>query len=489
MIYLLLNSNQIKILYLKKTLLGHYDIVFYEKKYQMNFLRNGQLVNPDLTASAVKEALTLVSNSKVSDRDVTLILPQTSFEYLRTEVPTDMAPAVLGTYVKEKARAQLTVDLETSYHDHMLMESEGKKQMIFYALDQDVYNKFLEPFNLLDLKVRTVYPETLAFYKLFEKTLRKEKKENIFYVNYDGNHVAGYIYDSFGLLENEKWKKELKEKETIEDVLKAKAQEFEKKGYKLNRLILSGEESENIRQDTFTKNVGVWTNPLKRIMPHFYADYLKMFTSQGNKTIPYLQFDACIGAFILATENKDFSLFKRKLQDFTYKSYKAKGFSFPVRPVLMFLGAFLITTGVLFGLSRINWSGFKVGAMPSFLSFAKPTATPTPEPTRPPTPTLTPTPEVDRAEVRVKVLNGGGVAGKATEVRTILREAGYSEILTGNADNFEYETTEIRTKAERKELFGLLKEDLSENVTAIAGDELEEDEAADVIVVIGSDFK
>lgn len=493
MIYLQLNTNQIKILYVKKTLLGQYEIVFYEKKYQMNFLKNGQLVNPDLTASALKEALTLISNNKINDRDITLILPQESFEFMRADVPADMASSVVGSYIKEKARAQLKTDLDNSYFDQLILESEGQQKTAFYALDNDMFMKFQEPFNLIDLKVKAIIPETLAYFKLFEKTLRKEKKENIFYVNYDGATASGYVYDSYGLLEIDQWKKELKEKDNIEVTLKAKAQELEKKGSKLNRLIMSGTDSETIRQDTFTKNVGVWTNPLKRIMPHFYADYLKMFTSPNGKPVPYLQFDACIGAFILAAENRDFNLLKRKLTDYSVKTYKAGGgggFSIPIRPILLFLVAFGISLGALYGISKLKLPGFSGFAAPKLAisnPFVKPTETPTP--TRVPTATPTPTPEVDRTEINIKVLNGGGVPGKATVVKTILQEKGYEGILTGNADNFDYEKTEIRVKEENDSLFDVVAADLADNVTVTTPSKLDEDEAADVIVVIGSDFK
>ncbi len=493
MIYLQLNSNQLKILYVKKTLLGQYDIVFYEKKYQMNFLKEGQLVNPDLTASALKEALTLISTSKINDKDITLILPQESFAFMRADVPGDMAPAVLGTYMKEKARAQLSLDLENSYYDQLVLESEGQRKLTFYALDNEVYTRFQQPFNLIDLRVKAVIPETLAYFKLFEKTLRKEKKENIFYVNFDGSMASGYVYDSYGLLEKEEWRKDLKEKDTIEEVLKVKAQEMEKKGYKLNRLIISGTESEGIRQDTFTKNVGVWTNPLKRIMPHFYADYLKMFTAQSDKPVPYLQFDACIGAYILASENRDFSLFKRKLTDYSVKTYRSgsgrgSGFSIPWKPILFFLLAFGLSLGALYGFSRIQGTGFKGFSMPN-LAFAQPSPTPTPEPTTIPTPTATPTPEVDRTEVNIKVLNGGGVPGKATAVKNILNEAGYENILTGNADAFDYDTTEIQVKEGAQDLFQLVAADIADSVTVKKPTQLDEDEASDVIIVIGTDFK
>ncbi|MCX7996237.1 MAG: LytR C-terminal domain-containing protein [Patescibacteria group bacterium] len=498
MIYLQLNPNQIKILFLKKTLLGQYDIVFYEKKYQLSFLKGGQLINPDLTASAIKEAMNLIANSKINDKDITLILPQESFEYLRTDVPNDMAPAVLSTYIKEKARAQMTADLDTSHYAHMILESEGQKKMVFYALDNDSFNKFQQPFTLLDLKVKAVIPESLAYFKLFEKTLRKEKKENIMYTNYDASSVSAYIYDSFGLLETEMWHKDLKEKDSIEEVLRAKAQELEKKGIKLNRLIISGEQSETIRQDTFTKNVGVWTNPLKRILPHFYSDYLKMFASQGNQQIPYLQFDACIGGFILSVENKDFSLLQNRLAAFSPRSYRAGGsrmsmpsFSFPWKPALFFILSFTVSLGALWGFSRMQAGGFSLdfSTVTARLAFAQPTPTPIPPTPTPEPPTPTPTPEVDRAEIRIKVLNGGGIAGKATEVKNILTDLGYEQVLTGNADNFDYKQTKILVKEKTAKYFSIVAADIKDFAKVASSSALDEEEAADVQIIIGSDWR
>jgi copper homeostasis protein CutC len=63
-----------------------------------------------------------------------------------------------------------------------------------------------------------------------------------------------------------------------------------------------------------------------------------------------------------------------------------------------------------------------------------------------PSPTPTPKILVDKQAVRIKVLNGSGVSGKASAVKEILKEKGYQEILTGNADSFDYEKTEVSVK-------------------------------------------
>jgi hypothetical protein len=119
--------------------------------------------------------------------------------------------------------------------------------------------------------------------------------------------------------------------------------------------------------------------------------------------------------------------------------------------------------------------------------FTKPTDTPTP--TVEPTMTPTPTPKLERSEIKVKVLNGGGVPGKATVVKNLLKEKGYEEILTGNADDFDYETTEIQVKKDGANFGELMKADIKDNSASPKITALDEDEAPDVVVIIGKDFK
>lgn len=499
MIYLQLTKNRIKVLAVKRSLLGQTEVVYFEKKYQTQFLKKGELVNPDVSASAIKEVLMLVSQNQLKDKDITLILPQSSFSFLRTEVPNDMSESVLGTYVKEKARAQLMVDLDMCYYEDVLVESGENKFMLFYALEGEKYEKVEQPFQLLGLNIRNIVPEPLAYYKLFEKTLRTEKKENILYASYDENVIDGYVFDSFGLLEEEKWSVSLKTSDEIEDVFRQKAEQLEKGGIKLNRLILSGESSEKIRQDTFTKNVGVWTNPLKRIFPHFYGSYIKSLSPSGDEEVPYLKYDACVGAYIFATENKDFSLFKRKVASIKSRTTTApspkpvssprvkRGFSFPFVPVIIVLVVASLTAGGVYFFTA-GGGGSTVASIIQNVPFNQPT--PTPEPTSTPEPTPTPTPSIERDQLNIKIQNGSGVAGKAGEVQDILADLEYGDIISENADSFDYETTVIQAKeASGEAIINLISEDLAEFVdNPETSTDLDDEEAADAIIIVGQDF-
>ena len=87
------------------------------------------------------------------------------------------------------------------------------------------------------------------------------------------------------------------------------------------------------------------------------------------------------------------------------------------------------------------------------------------------------------------MLNGSGIAGKASQIKDILKKAGYLEILTGNADNFEYKNTIIQTKKTVSDVYSQLKIEFKDYTSTLKMEILEATATADVIIIIGQDFK
>ncbi|MEX1052589.1 MAG: LytR C-terminal domain-containing protein [Patescibacteria group bacterium] len=476
MLYLYIDRYRIKLLYLKRSILGQYEATYFEKKYELELLENGKVKNIDVLASSLKEALGNIPEGY--DKHVFLIIPQTSVSFIKAEIPKDIAPSAINSFILDKARSTLLSDFDNSYYDYFINEVDNQKQINFFSIGADALEGYVETLNLLGLKLVSILPETLAVFKLFEKTLRKEKKENILYVSYDGDFAYGFLFDTGGLKSDKKWTTKVEDDNELESLLKEKKEEYEKEGIVLNRIILSGKGSENIRQDTFTKNVGVWTNPLKRIIPNFYSDYIKMIILQSGKTFPILSFDMCFGAFIFAQENKDFQILKKPIK----KTKGMSNFKMPniKKEILIFLAAAILSFGIFFAISRsnIDWASLNF--------FAKTQPTPTVEEKAP---TPTPTPEVVKEEIRIKILNGSGTAGKAGEVEDILNELGYTETVTDNAESFDYTTTEIQVKTSFAHVIETLTEDLSEYVSSTEITTLDEDDTSDVIIIVATDFK
>lgn len=483
MLYLSIDTNRISLLYLKKSLFGQYESSVFSKEYQTSLLEKGKIVTVDFMASALKEALNALPQTALKDKNVFLILPQESYSFFRIEVPTDIAPSAIDSFVRDKARANFPNDLEEYTYDYIVEENAKEKYIHVFAIENDIRSKSQESVQLLELKLTAVLPEALSYFTLFRKTLRKDKKENIFFVTYSKKNLMGLLYDSYGLSSEEKWLVQIDQESKVEQILKEKVDEYESKGIKLNRLILAGESSQNVRQDTFTKAIGVWTNPLKRIIPEFYKEYVKLLVTSTTKQFSFLSYEACVGAFIFSQENKRFSLLKNELKEKKKFSLAVPKLHLPLKEISLFVFSFIVSFLLLLLLSKMNFKFNLPKGVPQL--FAKTTPTPTPIPILKPSPS----PAVEKEEIKIKILNGSGTRGKASEVSDILKEKGYQEILTDNADNFDYETSELQVKKSMSQVKSPFKQDLKEYVTSFKESTLNEDEAADIVIIIGSDFK
>ncbi len=475
MIFLFINNHKIKTLSLKKTLLGQEEVSFFEKKYDSQLLEKGLPINDDLLASAIKEVITL---TKITDKSVFLILPQELFYYFRTEVPVDIAPSALNSFIKDKARTHLPVMVDDLIGDFFIKENNHQKVINFYSLNKEAFERYKKILSLLDLSIINLVPETILYFKLFEKTLRAEKKETIIYLHIEKNFLYGYLYDNFGLIKDEKIFSDFKENQSLEEIIKKQVKILKDKGEKINRIILSGEASENIRQDTFTKEVGVWTNLLKRIIPNFYNQYIKMLVLEKNKTFPVLNLDICLGGFIFNKEEK-FSLSRINNTHLSKKQFNFKKI-FLNKEIFLFISSFAFSFIVFILVSQLkltNLFGYKKNRQTTII----PSITIIPSPI--------PTLSFKKEELKIEILNGSGIPGKASELRKILKEKNYKEIITGNADNFNYKKTKIKVKKDKIDATQMLKNDLKDYFSSFDEEILDKKETADIVITLGTDFK
>ncbi len=484
MVYIYLSENSLKLVSLSKTMLGQYSVSFFEKTHTSKLLEKGSVVDADLLASAIKEALTGAQPSPVSDRDIVLILPQESFDFARYSVPTDISDTAVLAFVKDKLRSNVHFDLENSRFDYSISHKTKESTVLLLAQKNNIFDGFTQVCKLLQLSIKHVVPETLAYYKLFEKALRADKKETLLYAFLNGENSYAYLFDYLGLLSEKKYIFDEKDEEGLKKIV----EDLKAENITLNRLILSGESSSKVRQDLFTKTVGVWTNPLEKIIQNFYTQYVKLLLPAGESKFPMLHFDVCLGAFIFTQENTSFSLLKEgsrlsKSSGGSLPSISLPSIPFGKKAIFLFLSTLILTAIAVYAIVTMapNFKGMKSISLP----IAKPTATPAP--------TVEPTaiPELSREDVNIQILNGTGTAGIAGEMRDILIDLGYTEVLTDNADSFDFVSTQIAIKADKKEYLDLLVDDLSDTIKIKKANisTLDKKEEADIVITIGSDFE
>lgn len=109
-------------------------------------------------------------------------------------------------------------------------------------------------------------------------------------------------------------------------------------------------------------------------------------------------------------------------------------------------------------------------------------------PTFPPTgtPEASPTPKLDRADLQIRILNGSGEPGGAGQVQEYLEGLGYEVVSVGNADNFNYDQTQVSLKEELLSFSDLLISDLAEEYEVSTGvGVVEPEEEYEALVILG----
>lgn len=146
------------------------------------------------------------------------------------------------------------------------------------------------------------------------------------------------------------------------------------------------------------------------------------------------------------------------------------------RTMIMWSTAVITVAVLLGGVLLVSTKGVKLP-----LTIAKPTPTPTQAPS--------PTPEpAKREDISVQVLNGGGVAGAATKMKSFLVEKGYKVDDVGNTDDYTYDKTALLVKSGKDAYAVLLKEDLSQDYTLEASPgALSSDSLYDAQVIVGKE--
>lgn len=495
MISLSIRPQKIQILQTKKAILGSNSSIWMEKSFEKKLIEKGSFALPELLTSAIKETLS-TSGKDIRDKEVVVSLHHSVYTLFRTEIPLEIDKTAYHVYLKEQfSAANDHMKLNDYVLEMFVKEYENRKYGFVYALSKEELAKVAQALELLDFKLTHIVPEQLAYYTVFDKTLRLDKHEHILFVTYEDQTLEGFYYDTFGPLPEPKaWIVRDVTSTNIESTLSQKASEYAAKVAKLNRLVISGADSDKIRQDTFTKNVGVWTNPMKRIVPNFYQEYVTLIQGKAESgvTFPALAYSDVFGTFICMHDTKAF-VYSRSgaknhvIPPITHSSSPAmstheesKRFRFP-KEIMLFVVIFLITFGLFYFIANSRSSE-------GFSFFGSPSPTPTAVPTEAP-PSPTPTIEVKREEIRVQVLNGTGVAGQAGSTKTLLTTAGYKDVTTGNASKYDYTQSEVQIKKDKEYVKDTILEDIKTVIESPKVTELDSTSTSDVVIIIGKDVR
>ena len=92
---------------------------------------------------------------------------------------------------------------------------------------------------------------------------------------------------------------------------------------------------------------------------------------------------------------------------------------------------------------------------------------------------------INKADLKIEVLNGTTIKGLAKETKGFLVSKGYTVTNTGNATNSDYDQTIVKYKISKEAALEDLTSTLSERYSISRGDHLNENDQFDIIIIIG----
>lgn len=471
--------NRIQIVSINKPLIGSGKL---HKTSVTIPLEDAEAFNLDHWGLQLKKAIELLPPKTLSGK-VKLILGQQFWRYVRLELPPDITDSAQDQYIKNQLIDKIGSIAQNSHYKYIVNNYKGKKIAGIYLLADKTLVDITTLLSFYDLKIEEIYPEALLIFTLFEHTLNKQKEEAAMFLEYEPNIATGLLFDSIGLLQEQQIA-------ITGGDLEKKLKQF-KKDQKITiaRLILGGKLSSTIRQDNFTKESGLWTNPLEKVLQN---SSLKQEASKLNLEKEMLQYNREIALINLINnkQHSSYSILIKKGQS----SAKIASPSIPIaspqqnkrrgppKNLLKVIILTLLSFALTFGLITL------IGQqLPNLKEIKLPTINSKPTPTSIPIPTKVPTPKtvIQKDQLNIEILNGTGTAGMAGSLQNQLEEIGYKIDSVGNAENYEYENTVIIAK--NQQIFNLIAKDLKKfNVSKPT---FEQTNDTLTTIIFGSDLK
>jgi|GEM_PF-1314845 len=464
--------NRIQILHYKSALLGKKQLA------TASITLSGQTEQFDLDyyALELKKAIDSLPE-KLDSKKIKLILGQQYFRYLKIELPPDLADSAQLSFIREQLETKIGPETKEGEIKYLINDFKGKQFACVYFLSSKTYTSLVTLFSFYDLKIEEIYPEALLIFTLFKQTLNKQKEEAALFLEYEPLLSTGMLFDSVGLVSE---KVITINSEAITQNLKAFKKE---QPLTVARLILGGSLAGSIRQDTFTKESGIWTNPLEKVLANSSLKQAAEWLGMQKELLTYNR-EITLLNLVLNKDQADYSLSATSQKQKAVLNVNLKRQRhFALKPFLKPLLLVIVTSLLTF--TVIKFGGPGIVLLSKTELFPKKTLTPTQQPT-PPKPKNTPTPVIKTqpSEISIEILNGSGVAGLASKLENELTDLDYQVLSLGNADNFDYLTTVII--APNRAIYNRLATDLKP--FGVKKAEFEQTNEEVVTIIFGADL-
>jgi len=402
----------------------------------------------------------------------------------------------LTSTILDKAREVIPTPLDELLYDFSVLGTTAESHIIlFAATPKDTLQTYFQALEKKQSVASFIIPDTIAIFEVLKPEIHGD--DLILYLEEGEQTSKIAFYDRFGpfLTIAEPITKAHVEKE-MENALKVVKERY---GKNVTKVILAGEKS--IHQDAFSfkKIIDVEIVKIENILSHItqgvefpssheHSSFLPLIglalASTNNPLINLARKDGDARTLYVPshlTSNDEYEG-KKTFEPSNEKDSSDLSFDKPKfsKKVIMVVGVVIILAALIAFLIKIRPHGSRNAAQT-----AKTSPSLSPSQAQKTTPTVTPTPTVAKDKITIKVLNGSGTKGEASDVEQTLKDDGFTKVTTGNADDFNHKGLEIDTNSTGDAYLSEVKKALSDTYSDIKTDKLSSDSDEDIQIIIG----
>ncbi|OGH11266.1 MAG: hypothetical protein A2857_06600 [Candidatus Levybacteria bacterium RIFCSPHIGHO2_01_FULL_36_15] len=464
----------------------------YLGKYNFKLIKQIEIKEGEKWESKISE---LPKNEKVS-----LVVPDTEVFLYRFDVNPKLTGRLLIATILDKISKVIPAAPDDLAYDFEMKQTGLQSScIIFIAITREKLSLYQKAFKTINITPELIVPESLVNFEVFKND--DPADQVILYLEVNEKILKFAFFDKYGPLLT---LFEVLNPLTMEEIIKKSILFFKDKyGKNVDKIILGGDKVtitdsdklgkivnvpiiksnqvfekkvqelginfNNQQQMLFIKALGVNLLLLQKEIPNLAKKSVLTFSdkSKGETAVP----DMLLKNNIADEKRKD-------LAKETYSSENKK----PENKRLIFL-IFIFIISLILTSSAIA-SKFLVkqntGTVPKIKAKSK-----VKSPSKKIIPSSTP-PSLEKQSVKIEVLNGSGKAGSATVLSDYLKNKGYENIKTANAEDFSYKGITLQIKEDKKNYLESLINDLKDQYQiSTASAFIDKDSDFDVILIVG----
>lgn len=462
-------------------------------------------------STAISDALKTAYPSPIKQVEAKLVVPDQELVIKRIKFDQSLGNISTDSMIQQ-AKNILPTDIANYENFYKEINLVSPPSVLYTAMLISKIKHYADIINNCGLKLVFLSSSSFSIYALLKPILKMDSK--LIYLSIDSN-LEFIILDSEGPIEVIYKKTSSKTINTdIKDTLKKIKTEYAN----ISELIIAGESSLELNTDELSTDTGI---EVKKITSQLENILMSQKINLDTGGVPSLYFDKVLGLLNLSkmTEVPNFALDLKNIlskpitvdlnENIVTSSDEVEDTKLP--PVIKMeveekteepervldqpkynlektSNNRSLLVIIFIGIALILFGGFLLIGKSSIInlpSFSRPTLTPTVTPS----PTLTPTPTVDpslkRSDIKLRILNGTDKTGFAKQASESLKDLGYKNIATGNADNSDYQNTVIKIKEAKKHYLPLIINDIKNQFDTSTVVTLETDSSQDVILILG----